>query len=315
MLWFFIVQKKDLRMYIKKIAVIFFLSIIIFILFWPFPFFHISEVLRYTSILLVEINQFSVPEVFFRRLMHMPKIYYVAHFLITTPLVLLVFFTYALKKIVEIVTLKTVKNKDLQITKWFFFVLLVWFSLSFLQSLYNFRQHGIRYIIELYAPFSLISAIGIQFLLERFKTKKIWQVVLLTAVIMYLFLVLIKISPYYLDYFNEVVGGVNTVHKNKLFQLGWWGQGTKEAATYLEKNAPKGSKIGTALFANSLLPGTNKEFLIEEYYLGKKYDYVLVSYFNRTRLGFQDEEVKKNYTLIYSVKADKASLIDIYKRK
>lgn len=314
LLWFYTVQKKDLGIYLKKIAVIFILSILIFILFWPFPFFHISEVLKYTYALRVERNQYSVPEVFFGRLMHVPKIYYVVHFLITTPLVLLVFFAYAFKKVFEFITLKTT-NKSKRIGKWFFLVLAVWFSLSFLQSFYNFRQHGIRYIIELYAPFSLLCAIGIQFFLERFKTKKNIQVILLISVITYLLFVLTKISPYYLDYFNELVGGVNTVYKNKLFQLGWWGQGTKEAAVYLEKNAPNGSKIGTALFANSLLPKTHKKILIEEYVPGEKYDYVLVSYFNRVRLGFQDGEVKKNYTLIYSVKADKASLIDIYKRK
>lgn len=314
-LWFFFVQKKELSIYVKKIAVIFFVSVLIFIFFWPFPFFHLSEVLQYSYALRVERNQFSVPEVFFGRLMHVPKIYYIVHFLITTPLVLLAFFAYGLKRIYEFVKLKNTKNKSQQITKWFFLVLVIWFSIPFLQSFYNFRQHGIRYIIELYAPFSLLCAIGIQFFLEKFKAKTNTQIVLLLALISYLFFVLVQISPYYLDYFNEVVGGVNTVYKNKLFQLGWWGQGTKEAAQYLEKNAPEGSKIGTALFANSLLPKTNKKFFIEEYHPEKKYNYVLVSYFNKVRLGFSDLGISKNYTLVYSVKADNASLIDVYKKK
>jgi hypothetical protein len=52
-----------------------------------------------------------------------------------------------------------------------------------------------------------------------------------------------------------------------------------------------------------------------EYKPGKQYDFVAVSYFNIVREKFDDSSIVTNYKWVYSVKADGAEIVKIYKRK
>jgi len=129
-----------------------------------------------------------------------------------------------------------------------------------------------------------------------------------------MFVVLIRITPYYLDYFNIVVGGAKTVYEKQLFQLGWWGEGLREMGLYLDNHAARGSKIGLAvepLASVPILPNLK----LSPYKVGESYDYVAVGYFNIVREKFDDSSVVKNYKWVYSVKADGAEIVKIYKRK
>lgn len=196
----------------------------------------------------------------------------------------------------------------------YLYVLVIWFSFPFIQSLYNFRAHGIRYIIEIYAPLSLIAAYGFEFIINKITKKTVNKIVLCSLLIVYLMSVLIRISPYYLDYFNVVVGGTKTVYEKKMFELGWWGQGLREVGLYLNSYSPKGSKIGLAVEPLSSIPKLPnlKASLYKE---GESYDYVAVGYFNIVREKFDDSFVVSNYKWVYSVKADGAEIIKIYKKK
>ncbi|MDO8660114.1 MAG: phospholipid carrier-dependent glycosyltransferase [Candidatus Parcubacteria bacterium] len=299
-IWYFYKDKKKRRFLNIKILYIVLISFLTFFLLWPMPWFHLDSVLGSIYQERIVNTSHSVPEIFFGRLMFVPKIYYIIHFLITTPLLLLILFLLGLKSVVR-------KN-------WIMFAIIAWFVLPFAQSFYNFRQHGIRYIIEIYAPFSLIAAIGFDYLVSKF-TKKMWlKMVYFTPVFIYMFIVLLRITPYYLDYFNSVVGGTKNVYEKKLFQLGWWGQGIKEAGLFLITNAPKGSKVGIAISQISVLPllsGLN----VSEYRSEDEYDYVMVNYFHVVRDKFDDSSLKLYYKEIYSVKADEASLVTVYERK
>jgi hypothetical protein len=99
-----------------------------------------------------------------------------------------------------------------------------------------------------------------------------------------------------------------------MFQIGWWGQGNREAGIYLRDNSPKNSKIGVAVSPLHTFPKYS-EYKSEAYKKNVKYDYVVVNYFNVLREGFDDSEIKKEYKLIHEVKADKATLVFIYKHK
>jgi hypothetical protein len=89
------------------------------------------------------------------------------------------------------------------------------------------------------------------------------------------FFILLQISPYYLDYYNELVSGTNGVYKHKLFFLGEWGQGLRNPGMY----------------------------------------YVIVNTFNVLRLGFDESILQKDYIIVYEEKADKAVLARVYKHK
>lgn len=291
---------------IKAIFSVTLIGIIVFILIWPQVLLHLREVYEiHQELWNVQFSPkiwqitLSPPEVFFGRLMLTPIFYYVVYFFITIPVLILILFFVGIKEIFK-------KNNFL------LFSILLWFLLPFSLSLYSWRQHGLRYIIEVYPAIAIISAIGFEFAVQKFTKKKVYHFLFFLVVIFYMFLNLWNVKPYYLDYFNELVGGVNNVYKYKLFQIGWWGQGIGEAGSYVIKNAPNGSSVGLALspiHSAPPMPTLN----VEKYDINKKYDYVIVNFYNVLREGFDDSVIRNNYKAVYSVKADEAILVTVYK--
>lgn len=300
-LWYFYKNKKKSSFLNLKILSIFVSAFITFFLLWPMPWFHLKEIFDLNYKMRITDTSHSVPEVFFGRLMFVPKLYYVVEFLITTPFIILTLF---------LVGLKNISNKK----TWILYSLLAWFVLPFLQSFYNFRQHGVRYIIEIYVPLSLIAGIGFEYILNKFTKKIIIKMIFFVPIIIYLFIILLRINPYYLNYFNIVVGGAKNVYEKRLFQLGWWGEGGKEAAFYIKSVAHKGSTVGVAHEPFASIPQL-KNLKIEPYREDKVYDYVIVGFFHIIRHSFNDSKIRENYKRIYSVIADGSHLMDVYKKK
>lgn len=299
-LWYFYRSKK--RPYFNiKILVIPAVAFLTAFLLWPMPWFHLKEIFDLNYKMRVLDTARSIPEVFFGRLMFVPKLYYAIEFLITTPFLILTFF---------LIGLKDISNKK----TWIMYSLLAWFLLPFIQSFYNFRQHGVRYIIEIYAPLSLIAGIGFNYLLEIFTKKTLTKIIFFIPVFIYMLAILIRITPYYLNYFNIIVGGAKNAYEKKFFQLGWWGEGGREAIFYLKEAAPKGSIIGVAHEPFASIPQVNN-LKIEQYKENNKYDYVIVGFFHIIRHGFNDSKIRKDYISVYSVMADGARIMEVYKKK
>lgn len=300
-IWYFYKNKKENKFFNPKILVIAISSFLIFFLLWPMPWFHLKEIIDLNYKMRVVDTSHSIPEVFFGRLMFVPKLYYAIEFLITTPFIILALF---------LIGLKNISNKK----TWIMYSLVIWFIFPFIQSFYNFRQHGVRYIIEIYAPLSLIAGIGFNYLLEKFTKKILIKSIFFIPVFIYMFVIIFRITPYYLNYFNIVVGGAKNVYEKKLFQLGWWGEGGREAALYLKTSAPKGSAIGIAHEPFASIPKINN-LKIEPYKENKKYDYIIVGFFHIIRHEFDDSKIRKNYVSVYSVIADSAHIMEVYKKK
>lgn len=302
-------NKAFIKMILFSLIYICIISIIIFILFWPLMPFHLREIYsNHSGLWNVQLTSkiwlitISVPELFLGRLMLTPNFYYLVYFLISIPIIILFLFFFGVKKIME--------KKD-----WILYSILLWFIIPLIiMSFYSWRQHGLRYIIEIYPAISLIAAIGFDSSISIFTKKKVLKLIYFFPVVAYLLIVLWQIKPYYLDYFNELVGGTNTVYKYNLFQQGWWGQGLGEAGLYIKDTAPKGSRIGYAVSPDHVLPRFS-ELKYEKWVNNKKYDYVVVNYYNIIREGFNDENIKKNYKLVHEVRADRAILVYIYKSK
>lgn len=292
----------------KAIIEIFLIGIVVFILIWPQLLFHFKEISTIHSKLWnVQFSSkiwqitLSPPEVFFGRLMLTPIFYYVVYFFITIPILILFFFCAGVRQVI--------KKRSIYLLS-----ILLWFLLPFILSLYSWRQHGLRYIIEIYPAIAIISAIGFETLIKKVTKSDIYKVLIFLPIILYLFISLWLIKPYYLDYFNELIGGVNTVYKYNLFQTGWWGQGLGEAGLYLKNNAKPGEKIGLAISPeHTFLRFDNLRYF--NWSVNNKYDYVVVNNYHIIRDGFNDAMIKKEYKPIFFVKADRAVLVTVYRLK
>lgn len=291
---------QNLKLLIYKTFSTFGIAFLTFFILWPMPFFHLGWEFNYFMSLRVK-TAGAIPEVLFGHMMLTPIPYYFLYILITTPFLILLLAFIGAKKI------DGSRN-------WVWYSIILWFCFPFILSFYPKREHGIRYIIQITIPFALIAAIGFETVVSKFVKKINHKVLLLIPLFLYQFVILLRITPYYIDYFNVLVGGTKNVYEKRLFPLGWWGEGIKEAFTYLNKNAPAGSTVGFATSPSHILPDLPGRKLIK-YKDNGTYDFVVVNYYNTIREGFDDSKVRKNYKVVYSVMADGAHLVEVYKKK
>jgi hypothetical protein len=294
------IKDKNIKSVFYKTLGTFGIAFLTFFCLWPMPFFHLQWEFNYFMNLRVS-SAGRIPEVFFGQLMLTKFPYYFVYTIITTPLIILLLSLFGLKKID--------KSKN-----WIWYSLILWLCFPFVMSFYPKKEHGIRYIIQICIPLALIAAMGFEMLVSKFVKKINYKILLLILLFLYQFIILLRITPYYIDYFNAVVGGTKNVYEKRLFHLGWWGQGIKEAFVYLDKNAPMGATVGIATSPNHILPPLPERNLVL-YKDNETYDFVVVNFYNILREGFDDSKIRKNYKVVYSVIADGAHLVEVYKRK
>lgn len=302
LVWHYLANNRGKLKFNTRLIYILPISLITFIAIWPIPWLHLAEVWQWeSSVRFSSLFGRSIPEVFFGRLMLVPVIYYFIYFLITTPFFILLSFFVGVKKI-------------LGEKKWILCSIMIWFLFPFVQSFISLKQHGVRYIIEIYVPMSLIAAIGVDAFMKKYLDTKAFRIGFVFCFLIYSLIILRRITPYYLDYFNVLVGGAKGVYQSKSFQLGWWGQGVREAGLFISNKASKGSVIGVAISPDTVMPHL-KGMSIKKYKEGEIYDYVIVNYYNILREGFNDLSIKKNYKIVHNVFADGAILVTVYKHK
>ena len=170
--WKFSNPKGKINLLIRKIVLMIATSMVVFFIFWPMALINFSSTVVSTYNLRSGLGKYPDIEIFFGRLMHLPVFYFFVMFLITTPLVILMLFFIGSKYISDYCTktdvIQRAKKDGFIAQKWFLYALLIWFCLPFIQSFYNFRHHGVRFIIEIYAPFSIIAAIGFDYVVRKF---------------------------------------------------------------------------------------------------------------------------------------------------
>lgn len=300
-------SKTSYKNLIKEIFTIFVVTTFIFVAMSPLRFVHYEQYWDLIYGLWLSPSVLPTPEVFFGKMMLVPKAYYFVFFLITTPLLVLLSLAGGLLRI----------DRE---KKWHLYALVIWLVFPFILSFYNVRQNGVRYIIEFYVPLSLIAAYGLDSFIKHFARSYNKQVLLLALCFLYMLFTLIKIQPYYLNYYNGLVGGTKSVYEKRLFHIGWWGDGGKAVLEYFNREAPKGSTIAfqtnphlTFMPEMTKYPTKNLKFV--KYEQDKNYDYVVVNYYSELREGFSTSELKPNYMLIHTVWADGAKLVKIYKHK
>jgi hypothetical protein len=106
------------------------------------------------------------------------------------------------------------------------------------------RQDGVRYVLPCVVALALLAATGWDYLATLLEPKLRRAFAALAAcVTMYHIVTLLRISPYYLDYFGEQVGGAGTVAPRGWFETAWWGEGVDRAVGYVNDHAARNARV------------------------------------------------------------------------
>ncbi len=128
-------------------------------------------------------------------------------------------------------------------------ILAAWLLLPFLQSIPEFRQDGVRYVMQSFPALAATTAVGFFDLwaLASARWPKLaspraaWAGAAVLAA--YALASCAWIHPYYLDYFNEILGGPAGVQRGHTIELSWWGEGVTNLVGWVNANAPAGARI------------------------------------------------------------------------
>ncbi|MGE5183217.1 MAG: ArnT family glycosyltransferase [Acidobacteriota bacterium] len=106
------------------------------------------------------------------------------------------------------------------------------------------RQDGVRYVMPCLTALAVCAADGWDHVATRLEPRVPHAFAACgAAVIVYLAIVLVRVHPYYLDYFAEQVGGAGTVAEHGWFETAWWGEGVDRAVDYVNAHAAAGAKV------------------------------------------------------------------------
>lgn len=134
-------------------------------------------------------------------------------------------------------------------------IIAVWFFSTMLWALTPVRWYNIRYIIHVYPAMALISSFGLENLVSLLKERLSVAGRHPSAVhLLFSFLLVTSLAyacwsvhPYYIDYYNVLVGGPQAAYHQNLFDFGWWGEGSHEALSYLATHGEPHSSIDVRL--------------------------------------------------------------------
>jgi len=121
-------------------------------------------------------------------------------------------------------------------------IALCWFVIPLGVTFSPVRQGGVRYVLPCVLALAMIAAAGFDQLAVWARVRHAFAA-LGTLAIAYLALILVRIHPYYLDYFGEQVGGAGSVAAHGSFETAWWGEGVDRAVAYVNANAAPGARV------------------------------------------------------------------------
>ena len=97
-----------------------------------------------------------------------------------------------------------------------------------------------RQLMFLWPPLFFMVGIALEKILGIIKTY-FWRIIIILVLVAPGLYASIKLHPYQYIYYNSLVGGVNGAARQ--YELDYWATSFKEAAEYLNQNAPKDSRI------------------------------------------------------------------------
>lgn len=134
---------------------------------------------------------------------------------------------------------------------------------------------GTRYMYVVYPSGALLVALGFDWIIKKIQNTR--KTLFYLLFVIYGITTLTSIHPYYLDYYNEFVGGVKGAAEKKR-EVGWWGEGQREAGMWLKNNAFRQAKIGFIVTPKYVFPRVRSDVILLPYgeQIGKA-DYVVIT--------------------------------------
>jgi 4-amino-4-deoxy-L-arabinose transferase-like glycosyltransferase len=170
------------------------------------------------------------------------------------------------------------------------------------------RQDGVRYVIPCLPALALIAAAGIDQLATWARVRHAFTA-LATLVLAYLAITLVRIHPYYLDYFGEQVGGAGNVAAHGTFETAWWGEGVDRAVAYVNANAAPGARVDRDCIEPVHLAWFREDLWDRMTSVAAEADWI-VSYAPVSHRCPVPPEAHRVFTVI----ADEAVLVAVYRR-
>jgi 4-amino-4-deoxy-L-arabinose transferase-like glycosyltransferase len=130
-------------------------------------------------------------------------------------------------------------------------VVTLWFVIPLAVSFSPVRQDGVRYVLPCVLALAMMAAAGWEYV-ASLAQKVIPRAFIAWAsvVVLYLGITLVRVHPYYLDYYGELVGGAGQVSRRGFAETAWWGEGLEAAVDYVNANAKPGARV----FRNCIEP-------------------------------------------------------------
>ena len=234
-----------------------------------------------------------------------PFYYYDLYFLATTPpLVLFLFGAYAWKLV------KEGTREDV--------LLLAYLAMPFIAVFIPLKQDGMRYLFHLYPALALSAAVGLLYILDRgqrFFSDTSHRVLFLLSgsfVLLTTALSSASVHPYYLDYYNSFFGGQRGVYEHRLFEIGWWGEGVREAVLWVNEYAPEGSSVNYAFSPGHVAPALREDLRLSKGPIDE--EFVI---YNTYADWYEDITVRQSaYDLVHTVTTShEVPLVMIYRHK
>jgi hypothetical protein len=198
------------------------------------------------------------------------------------------------------------------------FVLMYWsLSIMFFFLIFSSGLGGTRYIFAIYPAYAGLCGLGAYGIYELLKQKipqytKGITITGATLLVLYQLFVVLHWQPYYLDYYNELVGGAKGAVAHHL-EFSWWGEGQREAGLWLENNGKPNTNLSLAVTPMYVFPPImqNVKALPFNTEIGKT-DYMVVSRGDLERVG---KETLSHYKQVYAAEADGEPLVYVFEKK
>ena len=272
------------------------IALFTFFLVWPYlwenPMKHLGE-------MLVHWDTDKYLEWFFGRKQKPPWYYFPLYFSVTMPAAVLAAWGLSLVRVAW--------RRDLgHIT------LLLWFLAPYVVMLSPLARDGVRYLVPSLLAACLLAGAGLEWLamgIARLARRARLATPVTAfggaALCFYSLYCGSTVHPYYLDYYNEFTGGPAKVAARHTFEIGWWGEGIKEACDYIGRVAPLGSRVWGYLHPTHVI--ALRDDLKRVNGPGQA-DYIMFNDLFNTRPKMP------NHRVIYVVRAAGAPLVWVYER-
>jgi len=240
-----------------------------------------------------------------------PHYYFLVYLLATTPPVLLILLSFFVIGLLLSGVGYGAQDKSRNRWRWF---ILLWFLTPFLASFIALRQDGVRYIFPMYPALSVSAALGLDYfsswLRRCWSREQVFFAGSLLVLSCLLFTV-VRFYPYYLDYYNFLVGGPCGVYERRLFDFGYWGEGIRRATRWVNVYAEPGATVGFNFVPRHVVPNLRADLRFSDN--SSSAEYIIWNVEGEWR-GLH-VPAKESYDTVYVVTVSGTPLVRVSRRR